>query len=89
MPYSQKSLAEDVVEEWASFLPLTGDNLDPGTMLSNFNVLLATASCLLTQKNSAIYQVVSLRQSFCQRMLENLIILDRLLQRILSKLEFK
>ena len=49
-PTLKRALLRNVVEEWASFLPLTGDNLDPGTMLSNFNVLLATASCLLTQK---------------------------------------
>ena len=49
-PPLKRTLLRNVVEELASFLPLTGDNLDPGTMLSNFNVLLATASCLLTQK---------------------------------------
>ena len=49
-PPLKRTLLRNVVEEWASFLPLTGDNLDPSTMLSNFNVLLATASYLLTQK---------------------------------------
>lgn len=49
-PPLKRTLLRNIVEEWGSFLPLTSDKLDPGTMLSNFNVLLATASCLLTQK---------------------------------------
>ena len=48
-PKLKKSLLKDVVEEWASFLPLTNESFKPIEMIRNFNVLLATTAYLLTQ----------------------------------------
>ena len=87
---SKEPCLRNIVEEWGSFLPLTSDKLDPGTMLSNFNVLLATASCLLTQKEFChLSSGVIAPQSFCPKISGKLMVLNQRSGENVPKLEFK